>query len=77
MENLESLLNKIDVNKLPKHVAIIMDATATSLCMDNNIPLVVFGIDDPDNIFDVAVGKNIGTVVRGQDNGWFIKKIWR
>lgn len=47
----------------------IMDATATSLCMDNEIPLVVFGIDDPDNIFDVAVGKNIGTIVRGKENG--------
>lgn len=42
----------------------IMDATATSLCMDNNIPLIVFGIDDPENIFDVVVGKDIGTIVR-------------
>ena len=28
----------------------VMDSTATSLCRDNNIPLVVFGIDDPENI---------------------------
>lgn len=41
----------------------IMDATATSLCMDNNIPLIVFGIDNPENIYDVVVGKNIGTIV--------------
>ena len=27
-----------------------MDSTATSLCMDNKIPLIVFGIDEPDNI---------------------------
>lgn len=45
----------------------IMDATATSLCMDNDIPLIVFGIDDPKNIFDVVVGKNIGTIVRKGD----------
>lgn len=45
----------------------IMDATATSLCMDNDIPLIVFGIDDPKNIFDVVVGKDIGTIVRKGD----------
>ena len=42
----------------------IMDATATSLCMDNNIPLIVFGIDNPSNIVDVIIGKNIGTIVK-------------
>ncbi|MGO4986764.1 UMP kinase [Gallicola sp. Sow4_E12] len=42
----------------------IMDSTATSLCMDNHIPLVVFGIDDPTNLVRVAVGEKIGTVVR-------------
>lgn len=43
----------------------IMDSTATSLCMDNNIPLIVFGIDNEFNIFDVVVGKKIGTHVKG------------
>lgn len=42
----------------------IMDATATSLCMDNEIPLIVFGIDNPENIYDVVIGKNIGTIVK-------------
>ncbi|NMB15001.1 MAG: UMP kinase [Gallicola sp.] len=42
----------------------IMDSTATSLCMDNHIPLVVFGIDVPTNLVRVAVGEKIGTVVR-------------
>lgn len=41
----------------------VMDSTATSLCMDNEIPLVVFNIDDYENIYRVAVGENIGTVV--------------
>lgn len=41
----------------------IMDATATSLCMDNSIPLVVFGIDDISNIVDVVLGKDIGTII--------------
>ncbi|MCL2355512.1 MAG: UMP kinase, partial [Oscillospiraceae bacterium] len=35
----------------------VMDATATSLCMDNNIPLVVFGIDKPDNMVKIVKGE--------------------
>lgn len=42
----------------------IMDSTATSLCMDNKIPIIVFGIDDPANIVDVVLGKKIGTHVK-------------
>ncbi len=42
----------------------IMDSTATSLCMDNEIPLIVFGIDNPSNIVDVVLGKKIGTHVK-------------
>ncbi|GMG97107.1 UMP kinase [Tepidimicrobium xylanilyticum] len=42
----------------------IMDFTATSLCMDNDIPIIVFGIDKPNNIVDVVLGKKIGTHVK-------------
>lgn len=42
----------------------IMDSTATSLCMDNNIPLIVFGIDITDNILNVVLGEKIGTHVK-------------
>ena len=45
-----------------------MDATATSLCMENNMGLVVFGIDDPKNIIRVSHGENIGTIVEGDKN---------
>lgn len=41
----------------------VMDSTATSLCMDNNIPIVVFGLDDPDNIIRAVNGEDIGTIV--------------
>lgn len=41
----------------------VMDSTATSLCMDNNIPLVVFGLDDPENIIRAVMGEKIGTIV--------------
>ena len=40
-----------------------MDSTATSLCRDNNIPLRVFAIEEPENIVRVVKGENIGTTV--------------
>jgi uridylate kinase len=41
----------------------VMDSTAMSLCMDNNIPLIVFDMKDPDNILKVFKGENIGTIL--------------
>lgn len=41
----------------------VMDSTATSLCMDNDIPILVFGLDDPQNIIRAACGEKIGTIV--------------
>jgi uridylate kinase len=41
----------------------VMDSTATSLCMDNNIPLLVFSIREPENILKVLNGENVGTFV--------------
>ena len=41
----------------------IMDTTAISLCMENKIPLIVFGIDDASSMIDVVLGKDIGTKV--------------
>lgn len=43
----------------------VMDSTATSLCMDNNIPIMVFSLEDPNNIVRVVMGENIGTIVKG------------
>lgn len=40
-----------------------MDSTATSLCMDNNIPIILFGLDKPDNIVKVILGEEIGTII--------------
>lgn len=42
----------------------VMDSTATSLCRDNNIPLIVFGIDKPENMVKIVKGERIGTIVR-------------
>ena len=41
----------------------VMDSTATSLAMDNSIPVIVFALADPDNIVKVLCGENVGTTV--------------
>lgn len=41
----------------------VMDSTASSLCRDNNIPIIVFALDEPGNIKKVLCGENIGTTV--------------
>lgn len=41
----------------------VMDSTATSLCMDNDKPILVFSIDDPHNIVRAVMGEDIGTLV--------------
>lgn len=41
----------------------VMDSTATTLCMDNNMPIRVFGLDDPENIKRAVTGEEIGTIV--------------
>ena len=43
----------------------IMDATAISLCMDNNLPIIVFNLTRKGNIKRVVFGQKIGTVIRG------------
>ncbi|MGI6559185.1 MAG: UMP kinase [Limnochordia bacterium] len=43
----------------------VMDSTATSLCMDNRIPIVVFNFDMPNNIVRAVMGEEIGTIVGG------------
>ena len=47
----------------------VMDSTATSLCMDNNIPILVFGLEDPENIKRAVMGEKIGTLVSRETLG--------
>ena len=47
---------------LAQHLA-VMDTTATSLSMDNHIPVLVFALKDPKNIIRALCGENVGTIV--------------
>ena len=48
---------------LSKHLA-VMDSTATSLSMDNHMPVIVFALKDPENIYRVVMGEKLGTLVK-------------
>ncbi len=49
---------------LAQHLA-VMDSTATSLSMDNDIPVLLFALKDPENIVRAVMGEKIGTIVKG------------
>ncbi len=55
-------LSYIDVLKKGLQV---MDATATSLCMDNGLPIIIFNVTTGGNIKKVVLGEEIGTIVKG------------
>jgi uridylate kinase len=42
----------------------VMDSTATSLSMDNHIPIILFALQDPENILRAVMGEKIGTIVK-------------
>ena len=48
---------------LAQHLA-VMDSTATSLSMDNHIPVLLFALKDPRNIIRALCGENVGTIVK-------------
>ena len=48
---------------LARHLE-VMDSTATSLSMDNKIPVILFALKDPENILRVVMGEKIGTIVK-------------
>ncbi len=46
----------------------VMDATAISLCMDNNLPIIVFNLTVPGNIKKIVSGEDLGTLVTGRNH---------
>ncbi len=44
-----------------------MDATAATMCMENNIPVIAFGLNEPNSIMRVACGEKMGTVIDNED----------
>ena len=56
--------NTLSFDEILSHDLRVMDGTAASLCRDNSIPILVFNLDDPQNIVKAIKGENVGTVVK-------------
>jgi uridylate kinase len=55
----------LDYTDLLRDQLKVLDATAVSLCMENDLPIVVFDLNQPDNITRVAAGEPVGTLISG------------
>jgi len=58
---------KLSYNEVLQRGLKVMDATAISLCMDNNLPILVFRLSEAGNIRRAVLGEPIGTVVGAQE----------
>ena len=56
---------RLDYGDLLRDQLKVLDATAVSLCMENDLPIVVFDLNRPDNITRVAAGEPVGTLISG------------
>ena len=54
----------ISFSEVLKEKLSVMDMTAASLCRDNKMPILVFNLSDPENIYRAVCGENIGTIVK-------------
>lgn len=60
-------LEFINYMDIISHGLRVIDTTATSFSMDNDIPILLFGLDDPQNIIRAVMGEKIGTKVQKED----------
>lgn len=56
--------DEISFNEILSNSLAVMDSTAAAMCKDNEIPILVFDLSRPDNIYDACMGKEIGTLVK-------------
>ena len=60
-------LDTVDYKYILQNDLTVIDSTAASFCRENNIPLLIFGLDDPSNIVRAVKGEKIGTVVENRE----------
>ncbi len=59
------MFSKISYLEMISQNLTVMDSTALSMCRDNNLPTVVFNLNDPKNILRVILGEKVGSLVSG------------
>jgi len=55
--------DQISFNEVYRRGLNVMDMTAITLCQENKLPIIVFDMNEPDNLFNLLKGENIGTLV--------------
>lgn len=60
-------LQSIDYIDILNHGLAALDFTATSFSMENKIPILLFGLDNPESIYKAVMGEKIGTIVGGNE----------
>ena len=58
-----SLIERLDYLEVLEKGLRVMDSTAVTLCMENNLPIVVFNVRESGNILRIVLGENIGSVI--------------
>jgi uridylate kinase len=53
----------------------VMDTTALSICMENEVPMIVFDVEEPDGIYRALHGDHVGTIISSQPDGAPVRKI--
>ena len=61
--------DRLEYSDLLRDQLKVLDATAVSLCMENDLPIIVFNLHHPENITRVAVGEPVGTLISGTPAG--------
>ena len=60
-------LDTVTYSYILNHGITVIDTTATSFCMENNMPILLFDLNDPQNIIKAITGEKIGTIVKGEE----------
>ncbi len=67
-KNPEALrFEKISYLEILKQNLRVMDLTAVSLCQENNLPMMVFNMDKPDNLLKLVLGETVGTFINNTE----------
>ena len=57
-------LDEMTYDDIIHHDLAVIDSTASSFGRDNNLPIIIFGLNEPENIYKVVCGEKIGTIVK-------------
>ena len=64
-DNTATKFDKLSFAKVISMGLSVMDMTAFTLCQENNLPIIVFDINDPNNLMRIIHGEQVGTLVEG------------